>query len=78
MKYYCPRSYTDDCNASKCSHWGKPECVDGQPKAEIVNHDSSKKVSCPRAYSSDCNESVCSIFGTPQCVDGNVNVRFAI
>jgi hypothetical protein len=43
MKYYCPRSYTDDCNASKCLHWGKPECVDGQPKAETVTKNNQKR-----------------------------------
>jgi len=77
MKYYCPRSYTSDCNESKCSHWGQPECVDGQPKAEIVSTGDGKLVSCPRAFSSDCNGTVCSLWGTPQCVDGKVNVKFA-
>lgn len=77
MKYYCPRSYTDDCNASKCSHWGTAECVGGQPKAEIIDANSKKNVSCPRAYSSDCNGSVCSLFGTQQCEGGDVNVKFA-
>jgi len=75
MKMICPRSYTPDCNASKCSHWGTSECVDG--KVEVTMKSSGdKKLPCPRAYSSDCNGGNCKLWGTPECESGYVNMSF--
>lgn len=76
MIYYCPRAFSEDCNADKCSHYATKNCVDGQVRANIASEPSSQVISCPRANSSDCSEAKCTLWGSAKCSDGRVNIEF--
>jgi hypothetical protein len=74
VRYPCPTAYTPNCDAKHCSHWGKPNCVDGYIQMELEAPGGRPvKYLCPRAYTSDCDAAHCSIWGSSKCVDGYVN-----
>lgn len=78
MIYYCPRAFSEDCNAEKCSFYATENCIEGQVRANIVGNSRGQVISCPRADTLNCSESNCSLWGTPQCRDGLVNIEFEI
>lgn len=78
MIYYCPRAFSEDCNADKCSHFASETCIDGQMRANITSEPRGQVVSCPRANSPNCSEMNCTLWGSPQCTDGRVNIEFEL
>lgn len=78
MIYYCPRAYSEDCKADKCSFYATDSCIDGQLRASISSEFNGPVIACPRVNSPNCNEANCTLHGTSQCCDGLVNVEFEL
>ena len=76
MIYFCPRAFSKDCNAEKCSLYDSGRCIEGQMGAAITGKPSGQVVSCPRAFSANCSKNRCMLWGTSKCVDGRVNIHF--
>ncbi|MEZ4484083.1 MAG: hypothetical protein R2864_05635 [Syntrophotaleaceae bacterium] len=78
MIYYCPRAFSEDCTAEKCSFYATAHCIEGQVSAQIVSSSGGQVISCPRANTPSCNEMHCSLWGTSRCNEGLVNIAFEI
>ncbi len=76
MIYYCPRAFSEDCSADKCSHYATEVCVDGLLRVNIAREQSPHVISCPRANSPDCTEAKCTLWGSSLCTGGRVNIEF--